>query len=91
VSTHALEKELREYVRQGQISYQLLPQTEFDFSGVDWPKPVVISEGEAALELATLCVRIGNFERAATLADAAEAGGQAGPRLDTIREALPGA
>ncbi|MBL4687947.1 MAG: hypothetical protein JKY37_25375 [Nannocystaceae bacterium] len=88
VTTLQLEKELREYVRQAQFAYQLLPQSEFDFSGLEQPSMDPLTPGVSALKLAVLCTRLHNFERARILADAAEAAGENGPELDMVRAAL---
>jgi hypothetical protein len=72
------EKLLRDYIRSRNVTYRLIPTSEFDFAEVEL-SPTPLTPAATAARLADMCWSIGNEELARKLAQSAVAAGESDP------------
>lgn len=78
VSPVAVEKELRDYIREQKISFRVMPAEQFEFPAVD-ESPDILTPASTAGALARMCWKFENLARAQTLRAAALAAGEPDP------------
>ena len=78
LTPHELEGQLRDYIRSQNLTYQLIPVTEFDFEDGDL-SGTELTPAATAARLADMCWSVGNEGLAVTLAQSAMAAGEPNP------------
>lgn len=78
LTPHELEGQLRDYIRSQNLTYQLIPVSEFAFEDLD-PSCTELTPAATAARLADMCWSVGNKGLAVSLAQSAMAAGEPNP------------